>query len=70
MASILSNRGPGTAAGAVGGGMAVMDEPEDPHAGDPLIELLMRDQQPSRPLRVVVDGAGSYGDEVLDAIMR
>lgn len=69
LANILSNRGPGTAAGALGGGMAVMDEPVDADA-DPLMELIMRDQQPSQPLRVVVDGAGSYGDEVMDAIMR
>lgn len=56
LANILSNRGPGTAAGTVGGGNAAMDE-EQPV--DPVMDLI----QPSAPLRIVVDGAGTYSDD-------
>lgn len=70
LANILSQRGPGTAAGTAAGGVAAMEEPEDPYAGDELMRIVMGGNEPRPPLRVVVDGAGSYGDDVLDAIMR
>jgi len=70
LANILSQRGPGTAAGTAAGGIAAMEEPEDPYAGDELMRIVMGGNEPRPPLRVVVDGAGSYGDDVLDAVMR